>query len=134
MPRYVKTPYAVTHKITETETTTVVKVSVTPYNGWFQEKKEIIECSYAEELLKDSNIFYESCLNQNIIINNKKEETSTVEWIFSKPQPKKKEITEKVLDISPEHVIIDKEIENTVEFKSKRKKSRKQTKKTHKLL
>jgi len=134
MPRYVKTPYAVTHEITETETTTVVKVSVTPYNGWFQEKKETIECSYAEEILKDSNILYESCLNQNIIINNKKEETSTAEWIFSKPQPKKKEVTEKVLDKSPEHVIIDREIENTVAIKSKRKKSRKQTKKTHKLL
>jgi|1_EtaG_2_1085319.scaffolds.fasta_scaffold01329_3 hypothetical protein len=136
MPRYVKTPFSINHSVEETGETVTVRVSVTPYNGWFQEKKEVLDFTYAEKLLKEAGIRNQGCLNKEVKLNNKKKGSSTVEWVFAKKQPKKNTIVEKVLDKAPECVIMDREeVEVPVATKTKTgRKRRKPTTKTHKLL
>ena len=130
----VKVPYEISSSIEEDENHIKVKVSVTPYDGYKQEKLVLLDYSHAVNILKEKNIPFEDCINKEVTINNKKVNQSSKIWIFLKPLTKN---NEKVLDKSSKDVIID--IEEGVyvtktKTKSRSKKSKRHPKKTHKLL
>ena len=125
-----KTPFNISHSIEENEDKIMVDVSVTPYNGYLQEELIILGYEYAEQLLREEGMIFRECLNRESKINNKRANKSNNTWIFSKIKTQKKRKRKKVLDKSPECVIMNREELETTGATKKRK-SKKATKKTH---